>query len=59
MQRLIDSTMFCKTAHVALVSHALIALISKLCNYSKELWHENSELSLSDAGMSEQCEDRL
>ena len=51
MQRLIDSTMFCKIAHVALVSHAFI---SKLYNYSRELWHENSELSLSGAGMSEQ-----
>ena len=51
MQRLTDSTVFCKTAHVASVSHALI---SRLYNYSRELWHENSELSLSDAGMSEQ-----
>lgn len=52
MQRLVDSTTFRKTAHVALVSHALI---SKFYNYSRELlWQNYSELSLSDAGMSEQ-----
>lgn len=52
MQRLIDSIIpLGKTAHVALVSHVLI---SKLYNYSRELWHENPELSLSEAGMSEQ-----
>lgn len=52
IQRLTDPTTLFKTACVALVSHALI---SKFHNYSRDLlWCKNSELSLSDAGMSEQ-----
>lgn len=46
-----------KTAHLAFMSHELI---SKFYEHSIEfLCHENSELSLSGAVVSEQCEDRL